>query len=441
MRRTHSKTKKLNNKGLSLIELLIAMTILSIVAVVVYQSIVVSARTNAKAKLQHKATSLAQDVMEGLKAEDINTILHQFITRNDTNAGTALEFTVIPRKLLPSDLTNMVGSFGTYVGSHEVDGNPVYDTKYTPTSDHKYSLYLRNVAMENSKFDVLITMDGSAYVEGSTSNKGQDYNSRETVQLPDMDTSYDAIVSSCRANDGEAQAKVEMALAEVGGSFTPTKMKREITVYIDKVTMGGLEARVADSVKVEYKYTYDGSVVYQPEAETVYDNSSAMEYSLRNIFLFFTPGYQYAKDEIRIVNPDHSGAVLYLIKQRADITNIAVLESAYYPDIRIEEALSGADGSSLTRICTNLQENLETGAAVGTAKFYFNGALLGTKEQKEEKLHLSDLTNSTAEDKIMNVTVEVFRTLDESNTARTSPDDLKANAGARLAILTGSLRN
>ena len=51
MRRTHSKTKKLNNKGLSLIELLIAMTILSIVAVVVYQSIVVSARTNAKAKL------------------------------------------------------------------------------------------------------------------------------------------------------------------------------------------------------------------------------------------------------------------------------------------------------------------------------------------------------------------------------------------------------
>ena len=193
MRRTHSKTKKLNNKGLSLIELLIAMTILSIVAVVVYQSIVVSARTNAKAKLQHKATSLAQDVMEGLKAEDINTILHQFITRNDTNAGTALEFTVIPRKLLPSDLKNMVGSFGTYVGSHEVDGNPVYDAEYTPTSDHKYSLYLRNVAMENSKFDVLITMDGSAYVEGSISNKGQDYNSRETVQLPDMDTYYDAL--------------------------------------------------------------------------------------------------------------------------------------------------------------------------------------------------------------------------------------------------------
>lgn len=423
----------MNNKGLSLIELLIAMTILSIVAVVVYQSIVVSARTNAKAKLQHKATSLAQDVMEGLKAEDINTILHQFITRNDTNAGTALEFTVIPRKLLPSDLTNMVGSFGTYVGSHEVDGNPVYDAEYSPTSDHKYSLYLRNVAMENSKFDVLITMDGSAYVEGSTSNKGQDYNSRETVQLPDMDTSYDAIVSNCRIYDGEAQARV-------GGSFIPTKMKREITVYIDKVTMGGLEARVADSVKVEYKYTYDGSEVYRTE-ETVYDNSSAMEYSLRNIFLFFTPGYQYAKDEIRIVNPDHSGAVLYLIKQRADITNIAVLESAYHPDIRIEETLSGSGGSSLTRICTNLQENLETGAAVGTAKFYFNGALLGTEEQKAEKLHLADLTNSTAEDKIMNVTVEVFRTLDESNTARTSPDDLKANAGARLAILTGSLRN
>ena len=217
-------------------------------------------------------------------------------------------------------------------------------------------------------------------------------------------------------------------------------MKREITVYIDKVTMGGLEARVADSVKVEYKYTYDGSEVYRTE-ETVYDNSSAMEYSLRNIFLFFTPGYQYAKDEIRIVNPDHSGAVLYLIKQRADIADIAVRESAYHPDIRIEEDLSGSGGSSLTRICTNLQENLETGAAVDTAKFYFNGALLGTEEQKAETLHLSDLTNSTAEDKIMNVTVEVFRTLDESNTARTSPDDLKANAGARLAILTGSLRN
>ena len=433
----HREDKKLNNKGLSLVELIIAMTILSIVAIVVYQSIVVSARTNGKAKLQHKATSLAQDVMEGLKAESINDILHQFIipTTQDDEGNTLVGFDIIPRDLLPADLTGNVGAFGSYIGWHEVDGKRIYDDDYTTTADHTYSLYLRNVSMENSKFDVLITMDGSKYVEGSANNKGQNYNSEETVQLPDMDTSYDAITSNCRIYDGEAQAVV-------GGTFQPGLMKREIVVYIDKVTLGGLGAKVADSVKVEYIYTYNGTKVYNTE-ETIYDNSSALEYSLRNIFLFFTPGYGYGQDLIRVENPKHSEAVLYLIKQRTDNSNLEALENGYKPKIKINETtVPVAAHTSLANICTNLQENLITGASVNHVEFYYNGVGVSSDADKKDKLHLADLTNSTSKDKIMDVTVEVYRAPDEESTSvPVTPDELKANTGTRFAILTGSIRN
>ena len=60
--------------GFSLVELLIAVIILAIIVVPMLHGFVTSARMNGKAKQVQRATTVAQDIMEGLKAYDIEEL-------------------------------------------------------------------------------------------------------------------------------------------------------------------------------------------------------------------------------------------------------------------------------------------------------------------------------------------------------------------------------
>ena len=63
-----------NNKGFSLVELIICVAILAVATVPLYQSMTLSARTNAKAQSKQNATSLAESVMEEIKASSMQKV-------------------------------------------------------------------------------------------------------------------------------------------------------------------------------------------------------------------------------------------------------------------------------------------------------------------------------------------------------------------------------
>lgn len=67
----HAKEEQLNNGGFSLVELLIAIVILSIIVVPLLHSFVTSARTNAKSRNTMHATAIAEDVMEQFEAHTL----------------------------------------------------------------------------------------------------------------------------------------------------------------------------------------------------------------------------------------------------------------------------------------------------------------------------------------------------------------------------------
>lgn len=62
------------NAGFSLVELLIAVIILAIIVVPLLHGFVTSARMNGKARQTQRAITVAQDLMEGLKAYDIEEL-------------------------------------------------------------------------------------------------------------------------------------------------------------------------------------------------------------------------------------------------------------------------------------------------------------------------------------------------------------------------------
>lgn len=67
----HAMGEQLNNEGFSLVELLIAIVILSIIVVPLLHSFVTSARTNAKSRNTMHATAIAEDVMEQFEAHTL----------------------------------------------------------------------------------------------------------------------------------------------------------------------------------------------------------------------------------------------------------------------------------------------------------------------------------------------------------------------------------
>ena len=120
------KGQQLNkNAGFSLLELLIAVTILAIITIPMLHMFVTSARINGKSRITLRATVLAQDIVEGLKAYHIDEIQDQFNTKH--------------LDMLNSTIT-------------------CEECKYDDDGSNVYYFYLKNVKLENSMFDAKIKL-------------------------------------------------------------------------------------------------------------------------------------------------------------------------------------------------------------------------------------------------------------------------------------------
>lgn len=78
---------KRNNVGMSLVEVVAAIAILSIVILAVLQSFVYSARYNARSRERQQTTAAAQTVMENFKAYSVQEIYDQFVSYDPNVSG------------------------------------------------------------------------------------------------------------------------------------------------------------------------------------------------------------------------------------------------------------------------------------------------------------------------------------------------------------------
>lgn len=82
-----NEKRQLNNDGFSLVELLIAIVILSIIVAPLLHSFVTSARTNAKARNTMRATAIAEDVMENFEAYSLEELEKRYTAQGFTVQG------------------------------------------------------------------------------------------------------------------------------------------------------------------------------------------------------------------------------------------------------------------------------------------------------------------------------------------------------------------
>ncbi|MCM1261644.1 MAG: prepilin-type N-terminal cleavage/methylation domain-containing protein [Butyrivibrio sp.] len=429
MERHNTKVQLNKNAGFSLIELLIAVIVLAIIIVPFTRSFISSSRMNGNSRRLQRATTVAQDIMEGLKAYNIDELKEQFAHPEDG-------FYVIDNSL--------------------VRGSAAIDTDNTDEAAGIYYFTMEDVRIQNVEYDALIKLDASVYKEGNlksddSNNKhdnalntsyglaqpGSVVKGRDGSYIQSMDTTKDAlseIQNSFGLTDPDALPdKIDAEGNKVKEDFSFNifknmggSVKRTITLDIDKETKtekdeDGNEIEVDycnAKIKIEYECT-DGvtskTIIVTGDDSDPY-TPCGMDITSGNFYLFYYPFYE-AKvntpewtDNIIIDNKSGKPFQIFIVKQvemsselDADGNQKPVLsdsqldiaEKQYKVNVNIKD--SSGDLKN-TAIRTNLGMNLVNSTYAGGVTRPADGKMPTYEVEKEDgdiKSHVKYLFNGS----------------------------------------------
>ena len=358
------KGQQLNkNAGFSLLELLIAVTILAIITIPMLHMFVTSARINGKSRITLRATVLAQDIVEGLKAYHIDEIQDQFNGVED--------FEMLNTSVIAGDCTYKEDV------DREIAENGSDPDDSSKAKPGKYYFVLKNAKLENSRFDVLISIDATGYVEGTTPTKHNSFlNTSDVAKVAGMNKSTDASYEQSALMNEAALSKAQLELKIPGDNVTyktaGLTCERTFTVTFKdagtEIDKEGITKQKTEAfVTCKYEFSYGGETyTYIPDGMAGVDDAGNTglpcgSFTGRNFYFFYFPLYDAATDKL-IFDGTAAGWTkddpmnLYIAKQ-TDTTltdmDLNKAETSYKPVVNIL-----ATSSETFRIFTNLGVNL-----------------------------------------------------------------------------------
>lgn len=471
MKKKNDSFQQLNkNAGFSLVELLIAVIILAIIVVPMLHGFVTSARMNGKARQAQRATTVAQDIMEGLKAYDIEELKAQF---GDPMDG----FYVIESRLIKGSIEE---------DKDREQNDPAY--RGDPEMPGVYYFTLEGVQIQGSEFDALIRIDARYYEQGRLKADGyaeghdnafNDINMASPGSvMKGKDGSYTQSVTLNQVAAEDVQTHFGLE-GDTDSLFTFKTFKdrggtvnRTITLNL---TAGGTDAE--GNVYCDADITYDYECTYHGETyktsgnltpthgsgQWVYDEPCGSDISSGNFYLFYYPLYEAVKDEIVINNASNQPFRIYIVKQLDSVTSaklsdaqLNMAEGSYNAVVNIKDTT--ADN---VKIRTNLGMNLVNAAFLPSstpiegqlptyevekadiptqAKYYLNGAPNGDINVFGlSGIRLTNLPGHTGTGNDDDITEVIFDI--QIGVYRKGAKDNDFPESQRMAYITGSKNN
>ena len=215
------RSLKTDNSGISLLEVIIAVSIFSIAAIVLFQGFITSGRINRKSNLYLEATSTAQNIMEEIKAKDFPELSRDFnypldpftgfshfsfqetktdlIRNGNIGIGELMKNNkgeLVPVRLFEhsgDDKSNVTASVISEDGGRTYEFNP----RLTGENASKYYFEMTNLTHLHESFDALIEFDGSAdsgYKKKTSASDVAGKNDYQTPNIAKMNTKTDAFL-------------------------------------------------------------------------------------------------------------------------------------------------------------------------------------------------------------------------------------------------------
>lgn len=368
-RKREQTSRKLNNKGMTLVEVLVAMLMLSVVSLVFLRAFSQTTFYNKNAREKQYALTVAQSMMEGTKAYGMDALDKQF-------AGEVL-FRLYPPAI------SCVKSGSCAAGRYEI--------KEIQTGDFKFDVEINvaPAAAEASRPNLVTT---ETLAIGSDVNKYKD--AFYVQEARDQDIVYQKVIDAIKAvPDMHYEAKNNLTKDTLKLSY--------VTLQIKERT---LQVEIGDSVvKVKNVYEYSFDVTDYPYRTTsdpagtesgvcgtsgsgfatgseveCYNNTATAGYGaqLENLYLYYYPAYNstqggYIKclsDSVEIKNLSSRIINVFVAKQRNDeLSNpeMMICEGSY----SVKVSQSGTWGINLYH---NLKERL---AGSGTGSYTFTPSI------------------------------------------------------------------
>ena len=394
------KKRKLNNKGLSLVEILVAMVILALVSGPLLHTFVSAAVYNRQAKERQRTTTAAQSVMEGFKAFDLEELCWQFDEYKNAEEQAAHPFRVYS------------GAAGSSGGAYIKTEGGV--RQFVPTADTSYEFILSNMEFEGTFYDAKVSLSPATpavSVPSVETMNGyldavykQPYQQDMQAFSQVVDKVWHALIDE-NLEDGSPNPYHDFVYTYEQGDIDKDKIRLEKTTTVVISTAGDVST-VTISINYHYEvsnYPFYPTDELHPEhfdlegdisipSVTVYDNTDTASNGARlgDVYLYYYPAYssgplgtRVADETIEIYNNSGSAKNVYLIKQKnASIsdTQLNTCENSYTPTITGVPA----DLGSTIRLFHNLDYNM-SGLGSGTGTFSISGMAEAGTEMFEEK--------------------------------------------------------
>lgn len=224
------RKREKSNAGMSLLEVIVAVSIFSIAAIVLLQSFVTSSHINRKSNTYLEATSTAQNVMEEIKSKRFDEVALAFNYPIDVTTNSS-RFTFLQSQI--SEIRNHVldikevlkdgdeyknarkylsadGDDESKVTASVISKDDGKTYKFNANDTDKYYYVMSGVENENETFDVLVEFDGSAdsgYKKKTASNNTYGKNDYLAPNISKLDTKKNAFLIMEKDWDKESMEK------------------------------------------------------------------------------------------------------------------------------------------------------------------------------------------------------------------------------------------
>jgi len=348
---------KRDNRGATLIEILIAIAILAICVVPLFKSMILSIQTNVKARTLLSATTAAESAMEDMKADG----MEQFLEKNGGNSEI--------EDIAELKENNKVAGYTFTYPNYEIDGK-------------KFKLEVEAKPYQN------------------TDKNAVDYNSEQVADLYRMDLRTDGIYVQ------EAKT-VENDFIQLAGEGTFEPSQKDTVLNNLSTNWNYFITTSEDAVQdiniqnIQQTITYEyGSTLLGEHDMLLYD-STHFDKNLKNLYICFIPN---KSNTITITNKSDYPVNVYLVKQgdMKAVVTVNLIGSKLINNLGEEKDPEFTKG-------VRLRTNFDTDDEI-TYKYTCAGITTTlSAEQLSENFGLKGLSGASVQTRLYDITIKASK--------------------------------
>lgn len=405
---------ELNNKGTTLVELLIAVAIIAIISAPFVGAFVTATNVNTKSRHKEEVTTVATNVMEDIRGKSLAAVLgYDEFQREADGVTVKLDADGKPMKnlLTPEKYVDSVAMVDISAG---LTAGGV--TATSPTNGYEVIIDDADLTHVNGQEYVIKayldpTYSDSTSVTGADPDKDEytDYNKIKMASIYAMNSNYDGMFVLGDTMDDSA---VSIFSNGTNVMDVITNMTRDIQIDIQQKTEGGV---VKTFAYAKVQYTYNGKTKTISDVKPIYSNTDGSA-TLRNLYIFFNPRYQgTGKEFISITNQNKVPCNIYLVKEKSySVVDTETSPKANYDVTVVVNEVGRTDFSDKI---TTIRTNLINKNAIKQMVIDYSPTASKSASEVNTILDVNGLTDTKATNRAFNVVLNIYDK-DESGNAK-----------------------